>query len=175
MEARALETLKTMLEVAEVEDVPAPMDETRMFVAGGVLLVFSDKSRVTDREFAKLLEYAETNGHTQGMIIVSPSSPPESCVNAIRAYIANRDNPLVQIFEIRHLGFDISTNIAVPAHRVLQKAELDAFYKEFSMKPDTLHLLPKIDCQDAMAKRIRARPGDVVEIGGLARRARLCI
>ena len=185
MEARAFATIKLMLNdsgiQAEYETVQAPLEETRMFMFGPILVVFSDKTRVTEREFSKILEYAETNGMKGGIIIVTPSTPSELVLTAVRKYIANPENPLVQIFEIRHLGFDISKHRRTPKHKVLKAEELDGFMKTYRLTADTLHLLPKLDCQDPMAKRIRARPGDVVEIRGLSltsgeyRRARLCV
>lgn len=185
MEARAFATIKRILNdagiQAEYETVQGPLEETRMFMFGPVLIVFSDKTRVTEREFTKILEYAETNDMKGGIIIVTPSSPSELVLNALRKYIAVQENPLVQIFEIRHLGFDIAQHRRVPKHRILKNEELAAFMKEYRLTNETLHLLPKIDCQDPMAKRIRARPGDVVEIRGLSltsgeyRRARFCV
>lgn len=185
MEARALATIKRMLNdtgiQAEYEAVSAPLDETRMFMFGPVLIVFSDKTRVTEREFTKIIEYADTNDMKGGIIIVTPSVPSDLVLNAVRRYIANPENPLVQIFEIRHLGFDIAQHRQVPKHKILVKEELDAFLKEYGLTHETTHLLPKIDCQDPMAKRVRARPGDVIEIKGLSltageyRRARLCV
>jgi len=185
MEDRALATIKVMLNDSgvngEFEPVQAPLDETHMFMFGNVLIVFSEKTRVTDREFTKIIEYAETNELRGGIIIVSPSVPSELVLNAVRKYIANPENPLVQIFEIRHLGFDISQHRQVPKHRILIKDDLDAFLKEFGLTQQTATLLPKLDCQDPMAKRIRARPGDIIEITGLSqtsgdgRHGRLCV
>ena len=181
-ETRALKTIRTMLTDSgiegEFEGVQSPLEETRMFMFGPVLVVFSEKTRVTDREFSKLLEYAEANDMKGGMIIVSPSAPSELVVSSLTKYIANPENPLVQLFEIRHLGFDIAKHRQVPKHRILVKEDLDAFMKEYSFKVEQL---PKLWCQDPMAKRIRARPGDIVEVKGLSmtsgeyRHARLCV
>jgi DNA-directed RNA polymerase subunit H (RpoH/RPB5) len=185
MEARAKETIRTMLVESglqgDFEDVQAPLDETRMFLFSGVLVVFSDKTRVTERELNKILEYADTNDYKSGVIIVTPTTPSELVINSVRDYIANPKTPLLQIFELRHLGFDISKHRLVPKHRILKEGDLNAFLKQYGLTPQTTHLLPKLDCQDPMAKRIRARPGDVVEITGLSlssgeyRRARLCV
>jgi len=185
MEARAFTTIKRMLNDSginsEYEAVQSPLEETRMFMFGPVLIVFSDKTRVTEREFMKIIEYADSNDMNGGIIIVSPSVSSELVLNAVRKYIANPDNQLVQIFEIRHLGFDIAEHRQVPKHRILVKEDLDTFMKEMGLTHETVRLLPKIDCQDPMAKRIRARPGDVIEIKGLSltsgeyRHARLCV
>ena len=108
METRAMNTIKRMLNdtgiEAEFETVQAPQDETRMYMFGPVLIVFSDKTRVTDREFMKIIEYADTNQLKGGIIIVTPSVPSELVLSSVRKYIANPENPLVQIFEIRHLS-----------------------------------------------------------------------
>lgn len=185
METRALVTIKRMLNdsgiEAEYEAVQSPLEETHMFTFGAVLIVFSDKTRVTEREFTKIVEYADDNQMRGGIIIVTPSVPSELVLNAVRRHVANPDNQLVQIFEIRHLGFDIAQHRQVPKHKILVKEDLDAFMKEFGLTPDTVTQLPKIDCQDPMAKRVRARPGDIIEIKGLSltageyRRARLCV
>ena len=183
-----METIKQMLidSGEETSDtgfiaVDKPLEETRMFGYGSVLIVFSDKTRVTDREFTKISEYFKNIDTYRSMIIVTPTAPSELVLNSLRRYIADPENALIQIFELRHLGFDISKHRQVPKHKIIQKQELDEFLKEYGLTSQTTHLLPKIDCQDPMAKRIRARPGDVVEIMGLSmtsgeyRRARLCV
>ena len=185
METRARETIRTMLLdsglTGDFGEVQSPLDETRMFLFGKVLVVFSDKTRVTDRELTKILEYASTNEYKDGIVIVTATTPSELVIDSVRNYIANPENPLLQIFELRHLGFDISKHRLVPKHRIIKEGELDAFLKQYNLTHEKVNLLPKLDCQDPMAKRIRARPGDVVEITGLSlssgeyRRARLCV
>lgn len=195
LEKRASLVIKRMLNDSgingEYEAVQAPLEETRMFMFGPVLIVFSDKTRVTEREFAKILEYAESNDMKGGIIIVTPSAPSELVLSAVRKYIANRENPLVQIFEIRHLGFDIAEHRynsyidtngkKVCTHKILVDEDLDKFMKEYNLTQETVDKLAKLDCQDPMAKRIRARPGDIVQITGLSqsggeyRRARICV
>jgi DNA-directed RNA polymerase subunit H (RpoH/RPB5) len=97
----------------------------------------------------------------------------------VRKHIADSKNSMIQLFEIRHLQFDISAHRKVPRHRILKKEEVDAVFKEFNVSSATQ--LPKIDSQDAMARWIGARPGDVLEITGLCeasgenRRYRLCV
>ena len=184
METRAKETLKIILKNRGVEDsvfdpVGAPVEESHMFVYGGVLIVFSEKTRVTEREFNRFLEFATENGHTNGMIIVSDSRPSESVLASVRKYVADREHPLVQMFELRHLQFDISAHRKVPKHRILLKNELEAVLKQYHA--DSASLFPRIDCQDPMAKWIGSRPGDVLEVTGLCgasgdnRRYRVCV
>jgi DNA-directed RNA polymerase subunit H len=184
METRALETLRVILknrgiENSSFETVGSPMDETHMFTYGSVLIVFSEKARVTEREFNNILEFAERNGHTNGMIIVTDSHASESVLAVLREYVANKENPLVQLFELRHLQFDISAHRKVPKHRIITQDELTKVLKEFHA--DSASLFPPIDCQDPMAKWVGARPGNVLEITGLCessgenRRYRICV
>ena len=184
MEARALETLKIILKNRGVADstfdrLGQSLEETHMFVYGGVLIVFSEKSRVTEREFGHFVDFATTNGYTNGMIIVSDSKPSDSVLTSVRRYVADLEHPLVQMFELRHLQFDISAHRKVPKHRILMKNELDAVLKQYHAESSSL--FPRIDSQDPMAKWIGARPGDVLEVTGLCgasgenRRYRVCV
>jgi DNA-directed RNA polymerase I, II, and III subunit RPABC1 len=184
-EARALETLKIILKNRGVVDangfqqVANPADETHMFTYGGVLVVFSEKTRVSERELNNLLAFATENDYSGGMIIVTPTRSSDSVLTALRRYVADTTQPLIQIFEMRHLQFDISAHRKQPKHRVMSVEETAAMLKEFHI-PDVKRI-PKIDCQDPMAKWIGARPGQVIEVLGLCetsgdnRRYRLCV
>ena len=170
MEARYLQTLKEILvargiKADDFERVGAPMDETRMYTFGQVLVIFSEKTRVTSTEFEKFITFATENNHSGGIIIVSPTNPSESILQLVRDYISDKENQLVQIFYQSHLNFNISKHRDVPKHRILSQEEVDKLAKEYNLAK--LNSLPKIDSQDAMAKWIGARPGDVVEITGL--------
>ena len=187
METRALDTLKIILKnrgvVAGSFDPIShgTLTETsqHMFEYGGVLVIFSDKSRISERDIRDYIAFAEENDYTSGMVIVALTHPSESVLTAVRKHIADTGNAMIQLFEIRHLQFDISTHRKVPRHRILKKEEVDAVFKEFNVSNATQ--LPKIDSQDAMARWIGARPGDVLEITGLCeasgenRRYRLCV
>jgi FkbM family methyltransferase len=124
-------------------------------------------------------EFAHDNNHNSGIIIISPSIPSENVLTVLRNHINEIENPLVQIFEIRHLQFDISKHRKVPKHRIISDAEKVSILKEFNLKDSSF--LPKIDSQDAMAKWIGCRPGDIVEITGLCdstgenKRYRFCV
>ena len=184
MEARALETLKTIFKYRGIEDigyesVTAPLADTHMYVYGGVLVVFSEKARVSDKDLTNMIEFADSNGYNNGSVIVSDAHPSAAVLTRLRRHIANPENKLVQIFELRHLQFDISQQRKVPRHRILMSDELESVLKEFhASSPEQF---PKIDCQDPMAKWIGARPGNVIEVLGLCessgnnRRYRLCV
>ena len=184
MEDRALQTLQSMLTARGIksekfEPVGNPLDETRMYTFGGTLIVFSEKTRLTPAEFKNILAYATENGHTSGTIIITLTKAPESVVELLRTYLANKENTLVQMFYISHLNFDISKHRKVPKHRLLTEDEKTKMMKEYNI--DSLNRIPKIDSQDAMARWIGARPGDVVEITGLClssaedKRYRYCV
>ena len=170
MEERYLQTLKAMLTARGVkadnfEQVGNPLDETRMYTFGGVLIIFSEKTRVSDKDFNNFVNFASENGHSGGIVIVSSTKPSEKVLEILREYISKKENQLVQIFYASHLNFDISQHRKVPKHRIIAEQEAEDLMKKFNIAK--LSSLPKIDSQDAMAKWIGARPGDVVEITGL--------
>lgn len=170
MEAKYLETLKEILtdrgiKADNFEQVGAPMDETRMYTFGGVLVIFSEKTRVTATEFKNFITFASENNYAGGIIIVTPTNPSESILQLVREHISDKENQLVQIFFQSHLNFNISKHRKVPKHRILPQEEIEKMMKEYNLTK--LNSLPKIDSQDAMAKWIGARPGDVIEITGM--------
>jgi DNA-directed RNA polymerase subunit H (RpoH/RPB5) len=184
MEDRPLETLKAILTARGVKDekfetIGNPLDQTRMYLFGGVLIIFSEKTRLTDSEVNNFINYASENNHTSGIIIISPTNPSEKVLKLLREHISERSNPLIQIFYLSHLNFDISKHRKVPKHRILSEDEVTKMMKDYNV--EKLESLPKIDSQDAMAKWIGARPGDVVEITGLCgssaenKRYRFCL
>ena len=167
MESKAIETLKEMLESrgikkSEEEVIAAALEDTKMYKYAGVLVVFSTKTRVGNSEFTAFVKFAEENGYNAGIIIVSQTPISESVQDSLIQHISEKSNPLVQIFEIRKLQFNISKHRKVPNHKLLndsEKAEVTKLYE--------LEKMPKILCQDEMAKFIGARPGDVVEVTGM--------
>ena len=136
-----------------------------MYTFGGVLIVFSEKTRVSDRDLNNFIGFASENNHTSGIIIVSQSKPSEKVLEVLREHISDPENQLVQIFYVSHLNFDISKHRKVPFHRIITDQEKDKLMKDYNISK--LSSLPKIDSQDAMAKWVGARPGDVIEITGL--------
>lgn len=183
MEETALNTLKGILTARgyngeTFEPVTSPLGET-MYTFDGVLIIFSSKTRVSEQNLTTFITFASENGYSSGMIIVSPSRSSDSVLSVLRKYISNKENPLVQIFDIRHLQFDISKHRKVPKHRILKSDEIEDILKEYNLISPTG--MPKIDSQDPMAKWIGARPGDVVEVIGLCetsaenRRYRYCV
>jgi DNA-directed RNA polymerase I, II, and III subunit RPABC1 len=175
MEEKALETLKAMLiarqkKVEEIETLGNSLDDTRMYNLGGVLIIFSDKGRITDGILKSYIQFCEDNNYSNGMIIVMATSPSENILDMIRTYNSNPRNQLVQLFNVRYLQFDISTHRKVPRHRMMTTEEIDALQKKMNITNLKLQL-PWIDSQDAMAKWLGARTGDVIEIERLSESA----
>jgi len=179
MDDRVMKTLKEMLTdrgiKGEVMDPVTPaMDETQMYNFGGVLIVYSTKNRVNG--IMPFVEFAKENGFTSGMIIISETSISERVMDSLVNYIADRENPFVQVFLLASLYFNISKHHLVPKQRLLDDKERSEVSKKFELSK-----LPRIESQDAMAKYLGARPGDVVEVLGMCetsgenKRWRICV
>lgn len=170
MDERCLNTLKEMLTARGIkaenfEQVGGALNETTMYTFGGVLIIFSEKTRVTAAEFNNFITFANENNFSGGIIIRTPTKPSESILQLVRDYISEKENQLTQIFYQPHLYFDISKHRKVPKHRILSQEEVEKVMKDYNIQ--SLKSFPRIDSQDAMAKWIGARPGDVIEISGL--------
>jgi DNA-directed RNA polymerase subunit H (RpoH/RPB5) len=166
----ALSTLQEMLTsrgltADKFEMVPTTMDGTKMYSFAAMLIIFSTKTRVSEKELNNFLGFAAENNYSSGIIIVSPSRPSESVMKVLINHNNDRDNVYVQIFDIRSLGFNISKHRKVPHHRIIKDSEKPEIIKRWNLK--SIDQIPKILSQDAMAKFIGARPGDVVEVVGL--------
>jgi DNA-directed RNA polymerase subunit H (RpoH/RPB5) len=185
MEEKALVTLKSMLEtrglkVSDPEPLASVLDETRMYKIGEVLILFSDKSRISDTNLSSYIKFSSENGYTNGMIIVSIIPCSEKIVNTVRSYINKKENPLLQIFDITRLQTDISKHRKFVPHRILSQQEVQLLEQRFAItKPR--EQLAWIDSQDAAAKWIGARPTDIIEVirfsesAGDARSWRFCV
>jgi hypothetical protein len=66
----------------------------------------------------------EDNDYKYGTIIVSPSHASDNVLDSLRNYINNKENPLIQFFEIRHLQLNISKHVKVPKHRIVDEKEI---------------------------------------------------
>jgi DNA-directed RNA polymerase I, II, and III subunit RPABC1 len=175
MEEKALETLKAMLisrqkKVEQIETLGNSLDDTRMYNLGGVLIIFSDKGRMTDGVLKAYIQFCEDNSYTNGVIIILATSPSDNILEIVRTHNSNPKNQLMQIFNIRYLQFDISTHRKVPHHRIMDDEEINILQKKMNLTDLKLQL-PWIDSQDAMAKWLGARTGDVIEISRLSESA----
>jgi DNA-directed RNA polymerase subunit H (RpoH/RPB5) len=170
MEERALSTLKVILlerglTGENFENVGSSLDETNMYTFGGVLIIFSTKARISEKDLNTFIEYAKENSYTNGMIIVGLTRPSETVLNSLRNYVNQRDVPMVHLFEIRHLQIEFGKHRKVPKHRIVASTELEGIMTKANVT--LLSMMPKIDSQDPMAKWTGARPGDVLEVTGM--------
>lgn len=165
-EDKALETLRTMLgrrglDTKTERIVTDAMEKVNLYTIGNQLIVFSQKDKgLVDRDINKILDFADGNSYTNGIIIVALVPPSENVLKTIKSLTADR---LLQFFHIRQLRFDITTHRMAMPHRILKDDEKTAMFKHYNVnKPD--EQLPWIDSQDPMVKWIGGRPGDVIEI-----------
>lgn len=180
MDDRAMKTLKEMLLdrgiKGDVMDPVTPaMDETHMYNFGGVLVVYSTKNRIAS--IAPFVEFAKENGYNSSMVIISETSLSDRVLASLVNHNADRENTFVQVFLLASLYFNISKHHLVPKHRLLDDKEKSELSKSYA----NLMNLPHILSQDAMAKYLGARPGDIVEVTGMCdtsaenKRWRICV
>lgn len=164
-EDKALETLRTMigrrgLDTKTERVVTDAMEKANLYTIGSQLIVFSQKDKgLIDRDVNKIMDFANENGYTNGIILVSLVPPSENVLKTIKNLTRNH---MIQFFHIRQLRFDITKHRMAMPHRILKDEEKTEVFKKYNIaSPDQL---PTIDSQDAMVKWIGGRPGDIIEI-----------
>ena len=177
--------IQTMLASRGI-DVSSPTTIEPGIVKYDTIVVSSKEARLSEkivREFLKKLpEYGATYG-----ILVLPT-PPSDTILSLVSSVSN----VLQIFHEAQLAFDITKHRKVPAHRILNNEEVEKMFEKFhisiprimqKMKDDKIDLepgmpfmaqlgfkykeympMPYIWSQDAVARWIGAKPGDVIEI-----------
>ena len=153
------DVIKTMLAqrgvaVETAENLEDPSGG-RLQKIGEYLIYHSPKSRLSEDDIDGFAKDIGEKGAGRGILIVE--NPPSAVVlNVIRK---NADK--IQLFHKKQLVLDITSHRKISPHRILSQEERTVFFQKYRAKAD---LMPAIDSQDAMAKWIGARPGDVVEI-----------
>jgi len=165
-EDKALETLRTMLgrrglDTKTERVVTDGIENVNLYTLGNQLVVFSQKAKgMVERDVNKIVDFADGNDYTHGIIIVALVPPSENVLKIIKQMTKTR---LIQFFHKRQLLFDITTHRAAMPHRILKEEEKTEVFKTYNINtPD--QQLPWIDSQDPMVKWIGARPGDVIEV-----------
>ena len=164
MEDTALEILRLMLGRRGLDTktdrvTTDDLDKANVYTIGKILVVFSQKDKLQDRDLGKVLEFAAGNEYTNGVILVGLSPASENLLKAVKGHAKER----LQFFHIRQLQFDITTHRMAMPHRILNEEERTAMFKTYKVsKPE--EQLPWIDSQDAMVKWIGAIPGDILEV-----------
>lgn len=84
----------------------------------------------------------------------------------------------IQVYGVKNFTFNISKHIYVPKHKIVSKEKQKEIVELYRTK---IEKLPRILREDAMAKFIGAKPGDLIEIKGYSETAgfinkyRLCV
>ncbi len=165
-EDKALEILRLMLgrrglDTKTERVVTDALEKVNLYTVGKQLIVFSQKDKgLVERDVNKILEFADGNDYTNGVILVALVHPSENVLRVIKNMTKDR---MIQFFHIRQLRFDITTHRSVAPHRILKEEEKNAMLKKFNVN-DPANQLPWIDSQDPMSKWIGARPGDILEV-----------
>ena len=153
---------------------------------GDVVVFWSNKSRVNEKDLPSHVSLTRENGGTTGILILQ-APPSETVMNAITAF-----SDTLQVFHMRQLEFDPTAHRKVPKHRILRADETKQYFEKYRIKLDDIiekmkvdHIqlnaedpplrqiamkhkdyipTPQIASQDAIARWIGAKPGDVIEI-----------
>jgi DNA-directed RNA polymerase subunit H (RpoH/RPB5) len=164
MEDKALEILRLMFGRRKMDTktervMTEDLDRTNVYTIGNVVVIFSQKDKILERDVSNFMKFAENNGYTNGVVIVSLSPSSLNVLKSVKAQSKNR----VQFFHIRELQFDIMAHRMAMPHRILTDDEKKVVFDYYKVsKPD--EQIPWIDSQDPMAKWVGAFPGDVVEV-----------
>jgi DNA-directed RNA polymerase subunit H (RpoH/RPB5) len=127
---------------------------------GDILVIFSQKDKMLERDVNTYLAYVAENDYKNGMVVVSKSNPSGNLMNLIRTtFIKER----MQFFHLRELQMDITTHRMSVPHRILSPDEAKVVLdKNRIVKPEDQ--MPWIDSQDIQARIIGAVPGNIIEI-----------
>ena len=164
MEEKALETLRIMFGRRKMDTNTERislegLENVNIYTVGNVLVIFSQKDKVLERDIEKFLRAATDNEYSNGIVIVALSPPSENVLKVVKGYAKDR----IQFFHIRQLQFDITTHRMAMPHRILTEDEKTRIFDIYKISsPETQ--LPWIDSQDAMIKWIGAIPGDIIEV-----------
>jgi DNA-directed RNA polymerase subunit H (RpoH/RPB5) len=164
MEDKALDILRILFErrkmPTETKPASTGLKDVNAYIMGDVLLIFSQKDKMLERDVATYLDYAKENDHKNGMVVVSMSKPSGNLMNLIRSKFIDKH---MQFFHLRELQMDITTHRMSVPHRILTPDEAkDVLDKNRILKPEDQ--MPWIDSQDIQARLIGAVPGDIIEI-----------
>jgi DNA-directed RNA polymerase subunit H (RpoH/RPB5) len=164
MEDKALATLRIFFErrklATDTKPLATELKDVSAYTMGDILVLFSQKDKMLDRDVKTYLGYAGENEYKNGVVIISLSKPSENLLNIIRSQYSKEK---VAFFHIRELQMDITTHRMSVPHRILPQEEAKAVLdKNRVVKPEDQ--LPWIDSQDIQARIIGAVPGDIIEI-----------
>jgi len=170
MEDKALEILRTMMDARGLPTkteriVVEDLENVSVYTIGAILVIFSLKDKLQERDIIKYVTVGGTLGYTNGIVLVAMNKPSENVVKSVKSYAKER----VQFFHLQQLQTDITKHRYAAPHAIFNEAfrsknqELAKRYDDLKIeKPD--EQLPSIDSQDPMVKWIGAIPGDIVYV-----------
>jgi DNA-directed RNA polymerase subunit H (RpoH/RPB5) len=130
-----------------------------------VYFAFSYEKKVTDLDISAFCRMIERFGVNNAILIseVPLSATAESlCTEFVPCRVKNgkRYGCFIQHFEDNELFFDPTDHVFAPVYRLLRETEAEEFMKSEKIKK---RQLPQMSALDPIAKRLGARPDDIVE------------
>ena len=166
---------------------PLPTEVVKYGAAGSAVVVFTvSRQRINEKDVATYKAFTLKSGGTTGVLVVA-IPPSETVLNAVSAM-----SDVLQIFHAARLEYNPTQHRKVPKHRILSAEEVPKYLEKYNividdivarMQKDHIRLVaeqpvlqqiamvhkdylpvPHISSQDAIARWIGAKPGDVLEI-----------
>ena len=166
-----------------LDSTPLPADVKKY---GSVIVFTVNRQRINEKDVGAYKSFVHKNGGTVGILIVA-IPPSETVLGAVSSM-----SDVLQIFHTAQLEYNPTKHRKVPRHRILTTDEVPKYLEKYNivvddivakMQTDHIRLsadqpalpqiamvhkdylpVPHISSQDAIARWIGAKPGDVVEI-----------
>jgi DNA-directed RNA polymerase subunit H (RpoH/RPB5) len=166
-----------------LDSTPLPADVKKY---GSVIVFTVNRQRINEKDVGAYKSFVHKNGGTLGILIVA-IPPSETVLGAVSSM-----SDVLQIFHTAQLEYNPTKHRKVPRHRILTADEVPKYLEKYNivvddivakMQTDHIRLsadqpalpqiamvhkdylpVPHISSQDAIARWIGAKPGDVVEI-----------
>jgi DNA-directed RNA polymerase I, II, and III subunit RPABC1 len=166
---------------------PLPADATKYGEGPNATVVcVVNRQRINEKDVSAYKAFVQKSGSTTGILIVA-IPPSETVLGAVSSM-----SDILQIFHTAQLEYNPTKHRKVPKHRILSAEEVPKYLEKYNivmddvvgqMQKDHIRLnaenpplpqiamvhkeylpVPHISSQDAIARWIGAKPGDVVEI-----------
>jgi DNA-directed RNA polymerase subunit H (RpoH/RPB5) len=166
-----------------LDSTPLPADVKKY---DSVIVFTVNRQRINEKDVGAYKSFVHKNGGTVGILIVA-IPPSETVLGAVSSM-----SDVLQIFHTAQLEYNPTKHRKVPRHRILTADEVPKYLEKYNivvddivakMQTDHIRLsadqpalpqiamvhkdylpVPHISSQDAIARWIGAKPGDVVEI-----------
>lgn len=170
-----------------VDATPLPADAVKYGAADKATIVCTiNRQRINEKDVQTYKTFVQEHGGTTGILVVS-IPPSETVLSSISSM-----SDVLQIFHEAQLEYNPTKHRKVPRHRILTAEEVPKYLEKYNivmddivarMQKDNIRLnserpvlpqvamvhkeylpVPHISSQDAIARWIGAKPGDVVEV-----------